>query len=67
MHLPALELAQEIRLSESGDSPILVGVAWGPGGRALVAKDLFWIFDLTMVVVRGKERMQLSNTVDNCK
>ena len=27
MCLPALELAQEIRLSESGDSPTLVGVA----------------------------------------
>jgi len=41
MHLPVLELAQEIRLSESEDLPTLVGVAWGPGERALVADDLF--------------------------
>ena len=61
-HLPALEPAQEIRLSESGDLPTLVGVAWGPGGQALVADDLFWIFDLTMVVVRGKEGMCMATS-----
>jgi len=41
MYLPALELAREIRLSESGDSLTLVEVAWGPEGQALVADDLF--------------------------
>ena len=35
MYLPALELAQEIRLSESGDSQALVEIAWGQ-------KDEYW-------------------------
>jgi len=29
--LPALELEQENKLSESGNSPILGGIAWGSG------------------------------------
>jgi len=30
--LPALELERENKLSESGDSPTLGGMAWGSGG-----------------------------------
>ena len=55
--LPALELVWEIRLSESRNSPTLEEMAWGPREWALVADNLFWIFDLTMVVVREKERI----------
>jgi len=65
--LPALELAQEIMLSESGNSLTLVEVAWGPKGWALVADDLFWVFDLTIVVVREKEGMLLLQSLLICQ
>ena len=53
--LPALELALESRLSESGDSPTHCELSWIPGGSVEFLIDLFRIYELTMVVVRERE------------
>jgi len=52
--LPALELALESRLSESGDSPAHCELSWIPGGSIGFLIDLFRFFELTMMVVRGR-------------
>ena len=53
--MPALELVREITLSMSKGSPVLGGIAWGPGGWVLVADNLFQIFGLTIIAVIEKE------------
>ena len=54
-HFPALELALENKLSESGDSPTLFELFWNPGGSVVIVSDFSWFFGLTMVAVKGKE------------
>jgi len=53
--LPALELVLESKFRESGDSPTHFELSWIPGGSVGFLIDLFRIFELTMVVVRGRE------------
>jgi len=53
--LPALELALESRLSESGDLPTHFEMSWIPGGSVGFLINLFGFFEVTMVVVRERE------------
>ena len=53
--MPALELALESKFRESGDSPMPFELSWIPGGSVGFLINLFGFFELTMVVVRGKE------------
>jgi len=54
-HFPALELALDSKLGESGDSTTHLALSWRPEGSAGFFVDLFGFFELTMVVVRGRE------------
>ena len=54
-HLPALELALESKFRESGDSPMSFELSWRPEGSVGFLINLFGFFELTMVVVRGRE------------
>ena len=53
--MPTLELALESKFRESGDSPMSFELSWRPGGSVGVLINLFGFFELTMVVVRGRE------------
>jgi len=53
--LPALELALESKFRESRDSPMSFELSWKPGGSVRFLINLFGFFELTMVVVRGRE------------
>jgi len=54
--LPALELALEGKLDESGDSQTHLELSWRSGGSTEFFNDLFGFFELIMVVVvRGRE------------
>ena len=53
--MPALELALESRLSESGDSPAYYELFWIPGESVGFLIDLFRFFELTIMVVREKK------------
>jgi len=53
--LPALELALESKLDKSGDPPTYSKLSWKLGGSTGFFNDLFRFFELTMVVVRGRE------------
>ena len=53
--MPALELALESKFRESGDSPMPFELSWRPGGSVGFLINLFGFFELTMVVVRGRE------------
>jgi len=53
--LPALELALESKFREFGDSPMPFELSWIPGESVGFLINLFGFFELTMVMVRGRE------------
>lgn len=54
-YLPALELALEIKLDKSRDSPVHWELSWRLGKSIRVFNNLFGFIKLTIVVVRERE------------